>query len=387
MSAGPARTWIAWETQRRSLGLARSLGAELRLFLHGGWGRFPRCLADTALLLARRRRGLVFVQNPSMLLAAWAGALKGALGYTLVVDRHSNFGFLAGAGAGLKRRLSDLLSDYTLRKADLTLVTNSELAGYVERAGGRAFVLPDPFPDLSAWRLLAETSEAGSGGAAGSFGDAAAGNAGSAGTGPRPPREILFVSSWAFDEPIEAALEACRRMRGEVVIRITGRVPARYARLLRSAPDNFIATGFLSENDFLAAMAQCDAVMAVTGRQATLVCGGYEGAAMGKPLILGDSRALREYFDAGCVYTDGSAGDLEARIRELLADLPAYRAAIRAWHARRAGEWDGRLAALEGELDGLAAPGLLAARAARAERTPAGIAQADMGPALGGFKR
>jgi glycosyltransferase involved in cell wall biosynthesis len=338
---GPARTWIAWETQRRSLGLAQRLDAELRLFLHKGWARFPRSLAGTAALLSRKRGQLVFAQNPSMVLAAWAGALKDLLGYTLVVDRHSNFGFLAGKGAGLKRRLSDLLSDYTLRRADLTIVTNAELAGYVERAGGRAFVLPDPFPDLSAWRSLAEAAEA----------------------EPRAVREILFVSSWAFDEPIEAALEAARRLRGEAIIRITGRVPAGYAALLRSAPDNFIPTGFLSENDFLAAMARCDAVMAVTRREATLVCGGYEGAAMGKPLILGDSRALREYFDAGAVYTDGSAADLEARIREILAGLPAYRTAIRAWHARRDAEWRERLSSLEGVLAGLAAPAFAPAAA------------------------
>lgn len=335
MSAGAAaRTWIAWETQRRSLGLAQRLNAELRLFLHKGWTRFPRSLAGTASLLARKRDGLVFVQNPSMILAAWAGALQGLFGYTLIVDRHSNFGFLAGRGAGLKRRLSDLLSEYTLRRADLTIVTNAELAGHVERAGGRAFVLPDPFPDLSAWRPMAEASEA----------------------QPRRVREILFVSSWAFDEPIEAALEACRRMRGEVVIRITGRVPAAYARLLRSAPDNFIPTGFLSESDFLAAMAKSDAVMAVTRREATLVCGGYEGAAMGKPLILGNSAALRAYFDAGAVYTDGSPADLEARIREVLAGLPAYRSAIRAWHARRDAQWRERLSALEGALAALGAP-------------------------------
>jgi glycosyltransferase involved in cell wall biosynthesis len=212
------------------------------------------------------------------------------------------------------------------------------LADHVERAGGRAFVLPDAFPDLSAWRGLAEASEA----------------------GPRVIKEILFVSSWAFDEPIEAALEACRRLRGEAVVRITGRVPAGYARLLRSAPDNFIPTGFLSENDFFSAMAHCDAVMAVTRREATLVCGGYEGAAMGKPLILGNSRALRGFFDAGCVYTDGSVADLEARIRELLQDLPAYRAAIRAWLSRRQSEEDGRLAALEGVLASLTAPALAA---------------------------
>jgi glycosyltransferase involved in cell wall biosynthesis len=323
--------------------------------------RFPRSLAETASLLARRRGGLLFVQNPSMVLAAWAGALKGAFGYTLVVDRHSNFGFLAGTGAGLKRRLSDLLSDYTLRRADLTLVTNSELASYVERAGGRPFVLPDPFPDLAAWRPLAEAAEA----------------------EPRAIREILFVSSWAFDEPIEAALEACRRLRGEAVIRITGRVPAGYARLLRSAPDNFIPTGFLSENDFLAAMAKCDAVMAVTRREATLVCGGYEGAAMGKPLILGNSRALREFFDAGCVYTDGSAGDLEARIRDLLANLPVYRSAIRAWHARRGAEWQGRLSALEAELAGLAAPAFAPLHASHASHAAhaANAANADMAAA------
>jgi glycosyltransferase involved in cell wall biosynthesis len=278
-----------------------------------------------------------------MVLAAWAGLLKGLLGYTLVVDRHSNFAYLAGPDPGLKRRLSDLLSDFTLRHADLTIVTNDELAEHVERAGGRAFVLPDPFPDLSAWRPVAEAAEA----------------------EPRAVREILFVSSWAFDEPIEAALEACRRLRGEAVIRITGRAPAGYARLLRAAPDNFIPTGFLSENDFFAAMAKCDAVMAVTRRDATLVCGGYEGAAMGKPLILGNSRALRGYFDAGCVYTDGSAADLEARIRDLNAGLPAYRAAIRAWHARRAAEWRGRLAALEGVLAGLRVPAVAPAPADR----------------------
>jgi len=334
-----SRTWIAWETQRRSLGLARILGAEIRLFLHKGWLRYPRCLAGTAALLSKKPGNLVFVQNPSMVLAAWAGALKGPLGYTLVVDRHSNFAHLSGPGAGLKRRLSDLLSDFTLRRADLTLVTNPELAESVERAGGRAFVLPDPFPDVSAWRPLAEAAEA----------------------KPRAIKEILFVSSWAFDEPIEAAMEACRRLRGEVIVRITGRAPAGYARLLRSAPDNFIATGYLSENDFFAAMAHCDAVMAVTRREATLVCGGYEGAAMGKPLILGNSRALRGFFDAGCVYTDGSAADLEARIRELMNGLPAYRSAIRSWLDRRQSDERERLAALEGALAALAAPALSAA--------------------------
>ena len=75
--------------------------------------------------------------------------------------------------------------------------------------------------------------------------------------------------------------------------------------------------------------------MAVTDRAATLVCGGYEGAALGKPLILGNSQALRGYFDEGCVYTDGTAMDVEARIRALMADLPGYREGISRLYARR----------------------------------------------------
>lgn len=333
------RIWIAWETQRRSLGLSRRLGADLRLVLHSGWKRYPLCIAETVALLARCRGRTVFAQNPSMVLAALAGLLKVPFGYRLVVDRHSNFAFLAGAGAGLKRRVSDLLSGFTLRRADLTLVTNSELQAHVEKAGGRAFVLPDPFPDLSAYQPKVSRNEApGSSGAA-------------ADASPRP-REILFVSSWAFDEPISAAMQACRKLRGQIIMRITGRPPAAWFQALAAAPVNFIPTGFLSEAEFFARMAESDAVMAVTSRAATLVCGGYEGASLGKPLILGGSAALREYFDAGCVYTDGSAADLEFRIRNLLTALPAYREQIRAWLARRSKEWESRLEALERALAG-----------------------------------
>ena len=38
---------------------------------------------------------------------------------------------------------------------------------------------------------------------------------------------------------------------------------------------------------------------------------------------------------------------MEAKIRTLLADLPAYRDGIRGLYARRSAEWEGRLADLE----------------------------------------
>jgi hypothetical protein len=329
--ASPARdrVWIAWERQRRSLNLSARLGARLLLCLDEdkGWKRYPLSARKTLAELRTRRGRTVMVQNPSMVLAALGCLFRKPLGYSLVVDRHSNFSHLAQGKPGLKRRLSDLLSGYTLRNADVTIVTNGELAESVEKAGGRAFVLPDPFPQRFP-RSAKEMSA----------------------RGPRPegaPKEILFVSSWSFDEPIAATLEACRNLQGQAIVRITGRPKPEYARLLRNAPPNFIPTGFLEEDRYFSLMAQSDAVMAVTDRAATLVCGGYEGAALGKPLILGDSKALRGYFDAGCVHTDGTAADVEAKIRMLIADLPAFRDGIRGLYARRSAEWEGRLAELE----------------------------------------
>ena len=325
------RVWMAWETQRRTTELARRVGAPLFLCLDEdkGWRRYLLSTARTVRELRSHRGNTVFVQNPSMVLAFVACLLKRPLGYALVVDRHSNFSHLFHRRTGVKLWLSDRMSRFTLRHADLTIVTNEELLAHIERAGARGFVLPDPFPELSAYRN-ADTLP-----------------------GPRAnePLQILFVSSWAPDEPIEATMEACRRLRDEVIVRITGRTKPTFLKMLRNAPPNFQVTGYLSDAEYFRLMAQSDAVMAVTDRDATLVCGGYEGAVLGKPLILGDSVALRSYFDSGCVYSDGTADDLATQWLRVRESIAKYRDGIQDFLVRRSAEWEQRLVDLEAVLD------------------------------------
>lgn len=88
-----APVWIAWESQRRSLTLSSKLGCSLRILDFGGGDllRYPWSACRTLVLLFSQRPSLVVVQNPSMALAALACACKRALGFVLVVDRHSNF--------------------------------------------------------------------------------------------------------------------------------------------------------------------------------------------------------------------------------------------------------------------------------------------------------
>ena len=59
--------------------------------------------------------------------------------YKLVVDRHSNFWFRGGR---LRQWLNGWLSRYSIRRADITIVTNDELVNDFIDGLGRAFVLP-----------------------------------------------------------------------------------------------------------------------------------------------------------------------------------------------------------------------------------------------------
>lgn len=261
--------------------LSRSLGFRLRIFDHErlGWLRYPWSALRTLALLISERPSLVAVQNPSIVLAALACACKRVLGFSLVVDRHSNFLLSARPGSGpsgWKRRIFMALSRYSIRNADVTIVTNPEIAERVARESGRPFILPDPYPDLAIAPRLP----------------------------PRPVARVVFVCSWAADEPILEMMEAAAEMRGEIVMHVTGRPKPAFSKLLGARTDNFRPTGFLSDADYFRLLAEADAVAVLTTQPSTLVCGAYEGIAMGKPLLLSGSKVLRKYFAAGAVHLD-----------------------------------------------------------------------------------
>jgi glycosyltransferase involved in cell wall biosynthesis len=319
------RLWIAWETQRRSLTLSRRVGARLHIFEHSSIRAVRYILAGlkTLRLLWKSRNRIVFVQNPSMVLASLACLMKSWFGYWLVVDRHSDF---LADGTPRHRAIDKVLSKlnaYTLRRADLTIVTNRELSQKVLVEGGRPFVLPDPFPDPISAPY-------------------------------KPPcagLTILFVCSWAADEPIVEVVEACRALQGHVTVYASGKPKKKYEPILRAAPPNFVCTGFLPDSDYFRLMAGVDAVIAITRRRATLVCGAYEAISLGKPLILGDSDALREYFDRGALYSDCSPGDLARQLVLLGENLGTYTEQIKELYEARAQEWERALGRLNSRLD------------------------------------
>ncbi|MGQ0645177.1 MAG: glycosyltransferase [Elusimicrobiota bacterium] len=317
--------WLSWERHRRTVQLASALGAELRILpksrrrIFNPWA--PMFKSLIALLFSRVR--LIFVQNPSLALTTLACAVKPLKGYKLVADLHSYFTLHVHRAVGLRNKVYKALSRFCIRRADLTIVTNEPLKAMVESLGGRAYVLQDKLPLLP--------------------------------SGERKPlrgrRNVAFVCTYSADEPLAEVLEAARGLEEGVCLYVTGRFPRGFTRT--GLPANVELTGFLEEEDYASLLTSADAVMVLTTREHTLVCGGYEAMALGKPLILSNKRALRDYFGPAAVYVDNDAASIRRGMTEAVERAAELENRTRDAAQKLRSDWKERFAGLARALEAL----------------------------------
>ncbi len=308
----PDAVWITWENQRRNHGIANALSVPLSVFDIKGSriARYLKALWLTGKVIAERKPKIVFVQNPSIVLAFAAVTVGRWAGITVVVDAHN------AAIIPLQSPSRSMLwrvARYIVRQARLTIVTNASLAKVVDAAGGRGFVLPDRIPELPA----------------------------PAAATPRLPKgSVLFICSFASDEPFTEVIAAARSLDPAVRVYITGNPRHRLAELKAQSPPNVVFTGFVPEDEYIAMLHSADVIVDLTSRDDCLVCGAYEGVAAERPLILSGSAAIRAYFSQGVRYTDNTSHDLADAVREALADGDKMRAELRQLKSRLTREWN-----------------------------------------------
>ncbi len=308
------RIWISWEAHRRSRELARELGFDLHELLFNG-PYFVRALVlswRTVKLLWRERPRILVVQNPSMILAALVALFLPVFRYFLVVDRHSNFKLHTVASRNPKFQLFHTLSDFSIRQADLTIVTNGFLHDLIEEKGGRGFVLPDKFPDLPS----KETQHLG------------------------PGNHILYICSFDDDEPVQEVLAAASNMGSEYIFHITGdfRKP-KGQDIVSAAPPNVILLGFLLEEEYLIRLHSCDVVVTMTKFPHIMQCGAYEAVAAEKPFVFGPDQAMVDYFSKGCISTVLDPDSISDAIARAVKDQPRLIEEIRELKSERGRDW------------------------------------------------
>jgi glycosyltransferase involved in cell wall biosynthesis len=236
----------------------------------------------------------------------------------LVVDAHNA---VISPGDGDSRWLN-ALARFAQRRADLTLVSNDEIAKEVVRNGGMPFTLPDPLPTL----LPVEAKLLG------------------------PGRSVLFICTFEYDEPYEEVFRAARLLPKDVTIFVTGDY-SNASLGPADMPENVRLTGFLPEADYVAMLKAVDVVMDLTRLDHCLVCGAYEAVVCQKPMVLSDNKASREYFRGGAIHTRNTAPEIAKGVMAALERQPALAAEIALLRGRLRDDWASRKKALETVID------------------------------------
>ncbi|MCF8095227.1 MAG: glycosyltransferase [Desulfobacteraceae bacterium] len=307
----PRKIWITWEKQRRSLELARALGCDLYIFDFDGILRYPRCIYNTVRVLISSSAKIVFVQNPSMVLAATACIFRLVSERKVIVDRHTTFRLNKQRKASLDWFIFDVLNNFTIEFAHLTIVTNKYLARVVRKKHGSPYVLPDKLPDLVKTQHVQLEGEF----------------------------NIFMISSFGKDEPVAEAINAAGKLKEQGVrLYISGNANKLDAATKDEAPDNVVFTGFLSEQDFVNHVYSADAVMALTTADHCMLCGCYEAVAARRPLITTDKLALKEYF-SGSIFVDNTSEGISYGIKSMILFYDYYLNNVFVLNNRISAEW------------------------------------------------
>jgi glycosyltransferase involved in cell wall biosynthesis len=302
---------ITWFAHRRTDSLCQKLGwTYLVIDTHSrGLIRYVELSFRTIVSLVRRRPRVVVAQNPSLVLTLLCIALRPALRFRLVVDAHNE-----AIRPYLHTGIFIVWATRVCHQcADLTIVTNRPLAETVIRAGGKAYVLPDPIPRSPEVSVT-------------------------------PSREggflIAVISTFARDEPLSEVFGAASLLPGTFHFRVTGNVKHLEPALRAKAPENVIFTGFLSEADYWGLLFECDAVVDLTKMPDCLVCGAYEAVGARKPLVLSDSRVARDWFGDAATYVDNVATAIAESVLRIHAESATWRRRSELANTRIQSSWE-----------------------------------------------
>lgn len=274
--------WITWERHRRSIELARAFDVKYLELLKSDKDipfrplRYFWLSLKTTGIIFRTRPQVVFAQNPSIILAFLLCLLRKVARFQLVIDRHSNFKLPTLQSSNIKWKVFHFLSRFTVEQADITIVTNEFLRQLVNSWGGNGYILQDKLPDISAPQHVDLDGA----------------------------ENIVYVCTFSEDEPVDEILQAARKLDNRFVVYITGNYGSYGNKdaMLESLPDNVRLTGFLPDKQYEQLLASASVVVVITLMEHTLTCGAYEGVSLGKPLVLSDTEAIRNYFSKGAVY-------------------------------------------------------------------------------------
>ncbi len=307
----PGWVFIDWSSHcSRSENFSRRVGMKFlrRHRKHTGpaslLAKYAYQFTATTLDLVRERPNVVWCMSPSTFAVIPVWAYCKVTGAKFGIDAHT------GAFEGTPWAKIRALQFFFSREAEVTAVTNDYLQSLVEAANGRTLRVPDVPTELVAPKRR-------------DFGDGF---------------HAVYVASYSADEPIDVVIEAAR-LAPDVTVWLTGKPKGRAVDLLKSAPPNVKLLGFLSREDYLAALAGADLVVALTTRDHTMQRAAYEAIYLGTPVVVSDWPILRENFAEGGLWVKNEPTALANAWREATPRREELRARAQQLRAKKLARW------------------------------------------------
>lgn len=314
------RVFVAWTgISRRSEQISENLHMSYFRFDRSSGnilGRFGKLLANflrTLMLLFKVKPKTLFMYHVHPFISCTGLIYKSISGCRLVCDLHT--------GAFMDYHVFPLtiLNYYLWQKADCILLHNRESGRFLgskhRSLVQKIFVLEDPIPVFPKHdeSLVGKWNVDGISG--------------------------LLISRFRPDEPIEAFLEAAHNFPS-IKFFLTGKYEAARFPLLELVPQNVNLTGFIPDNEYINLLRSVNFIVVLTNWEMTLVSGGYETLAVEKPLIVSDTRTLRDYYSKHVVYSENSPDGISQAIAKLIGNLDQYESLIKELSKQKKEEWD-----------------------------------------------
>jgi hypothetical protein len=349
LSERPKIACIAWVREdSRSSSIARALDGEARTFYDLGLQskplvplRYLLSAVRTLAYLMRRRPRAVMVQAPPVPAVAIAWAWTRMARVPLLIDSHpASFGT---EHARIDELMRPLLA-WLVPRAAGCIVTTPRLGEDISRWGGRPLVVheaPMPWGERMRPRTCA------------------------------PGRRVLFVCTFAPDEPVTETVEAAARLP-DVTFAITGDLRRLRETTRRAAPANVEWVGYLTATDYVTALTQADVIMSLTNRAESVARSAHEGVDALRPMVISGGPHMRDLFPHAVFVDENDGQSIAAGVAEAVRrcdELSGQALEARSVQHRR---WDEQLAEIQAALS---APG--AARRRPTARRVVGSAKPD----------
>jgi glycosyltransferase involved in cell wall biosynthesis len=306
--------FISWTDDcSRSDSIAARLGGESHMVYSPEWGSRFLTIAfkylsqtfKTLRILMRERPATVFVMTPPVAacLPVWMYCAVTRCRY--FIDAHTG-ALLYSAWAKVP-----FIHRFFSRRAVATFVTNEHLRDMLASWNAPVLLVPDVpvvFPEPQPYRVKAGVN-------------------------------MVFVSTFTVDEPLELFLEAAARVP-DVHFFVTGNDKKLDPDLRAKTPPNVSYTGFIAAEDYVGLLLAADAVISLTRGDHTMQRGAYEAAYLGRPIVTSDFGVLRQFFDKGTVHVGNDVESIATGLQEMRDNLARFAEEVQDLKQDKLDRWD-----------------------------------------------